>query len=312
MEEGVKIDIGRFSLLANYGHTWEEKDLQQDADSERGFDADTNTLEAGFDYRLTDSSFIGMIVSFEKMELDFDGENPGVNFTPFSNAGSIDSDSLGLTGFASFGFGTAGYLDLSAGYQSGDSDYRRNSVFQESNRALPQTNSVVKGSTDTEEFWASVNVGWQIPVDSWSFGISGGVTYSDTQVDGYSERDLSGTGLAMRFSKVKQESTIGTLGLRVQRAVSTGSGVLVPYARFDYSHEFNDDASQVRTGYLLDTAGSTLSLTGDKPDTDFFIAALGISAILRNGWTPFVDVSYWAAYEDLDRTRLQVGLRKEL
>ena len=309
---GARVEIGRWSLLANYGHTWEERDRTQDVDNERGFDADTDSIDAGFDYRLSDSSVVGAMLSYERMELDFDSTNPGVNFTPGSSSGSIESDSLGIMAFASFGFGSGGYLDLSAGYRSGENDYRRDSVFQESTRQVQQTNSITRGSADTEETWASANVGWQIPVESWSFGIYGGLTYSDSEIDAFDERDQSGSGLAMRFGKTDQQSLIGTLGVRVQRAFSISAGVLVPYARVDYSHEFEDDPLSLRTGYLLDAGASTLQLASDDPDTDFYIAGLGLSSIFANGWMPYIDVSYWGAYEDLDRLRLQIGLRKEL
>ncbi|MEZ5559555.1 MAG: autotransporter outer membrane beta-barrel domain-containing protein [Pseudomonadales bacterium] len=310
--EGVRIEMGRFSLLASYGHTWEERDRVQDADNERGFEADTDSGAVGFDYRLSETSVLGLMLSYESMSLDFDGNNPGVNFTPASSAGSIDSDNLGVTAFASIGFDGGGYLDLSAGYRSGDTQYKRFSVFQESTRTLPQTNSVTEGKADTTELWASANLGWQIPLEAWNIGVYGGFTCSSSEVDAYREQDRSGTGLAMAFAGADQDSFIGTLGVRAQRALSTRSGVLLPYVRIDYSHEFKDDPLSLRTRYLLDADGNTLRLASDKPDTDFFIAALGLSAVLPNGWMPFIDLSYWGAYEDLDRVRLQAGLRKEL
>lgn len=309
--EGVRVDIGRFSLLASYAHTWEERDRTVDVDGERGYDADTDGVEVGFDYRLNDAAFAGLLISWKSLDLEFDGENTGTNFSPASQAGSIEGDSLGITGFASFAFGER-YLDLSAGYLAGDNDYERRSVFQESTRTVPQTDSLTKGNADTQELWASVNAGWNIPMDQWTIGVHGGLTWSRSEIDSYTEDDLTGSGLAMSFSGSEQTSLIGQLGARFQYAISTASGVIIPHAGITYQHEFEDNAADLRAGYVLDAGDNTLALAGDDPDLDFFTATAGISAVLANGWMPFVDVSYWAGYQDLDRVRLLVGLRKEL
>ena len=76
--------------------------------------------------------------------------------------------------------------------------------------------------------------------------------------------------------------------------------------------EFEDDPVSLQAGYLLDAGANILQLASDDPDSDFYIAGLGLSIVLANGWMPYADVSYWGGYEDLDRVRLQVGLRREL
>lgn len=311
-EPSVRVDIGKFSLLFNVGRTWEELDRTQDRDQERGYDADSDTLEVGFDYRLSDSTVMGLQIMSSRTDLDFDRENLGTNFTPASSAGDIETDSLGIMGFVAFGIGERGYMDLSLGMQTGEADYQRNSVFQESNRVITQTNSLVKGSADTDQTWASINAGWQIPRESWSFGIHGGLTFSDSEVDSFVERDASGTGLAMRFSGSDQQSLVGTLGVRLQRVIGTESGVIIPYASVTYGYEFEDDANELHTGYILDASANTFQLSGDKPDSGFITSSIGISTVFPNGWMPFLDVSYWSGYEDLDRLGVRAGLRKEL
>ncbi|MFT5482877.1 MAG: hypothetical protein ACI9GW_001532 [Halieaceae bacterium] len=311
-DESVRMDIGKFSLLFNVGRTWEELDRTQDRDEERGYDADSDTLEVGFDYRLSNSSVIGLQIVSSRTDLEFERESLGRNFTPASDAGEIQSDTLGVTAFLAFGLGEQGYMDISLGMQSGEADYQRNSVFQESNRVVGQTNSLVKGSADTDTTWASINAGWQIPVESWSFGIQGGLTFSDSEVDSFVERDTSGSGLAMRFSGSNQQSLVGTLGLRLQRAISTESGVIIPYASVTYGYEFEDDANDMRAGYVLDASANSFQLSGDKPDSGFVTSSIGISTVFANGWMPFLDISYWSGYEDLDRLGVRAGLRKEL
>jgi uncharacterized protein YhjY with autotransporter beta-barrel domain len=310
--EGARVDMGRFSLLANIGYTWEERDREQDLDEERGYEADTRGADIGFDYRLSDSSTIGVMITWEDTKLDFDRENDGRNFTPAPIAGRINGDRLGITGFASLGLGERGYTDLSLGYRGGENEYERYSVFQESNRVVEQTNSFVRGKADISEFWASANAGWTFVRGAWSFDLHGGLTWTNVDVDSFDERDDSSTGLAMRISVDDQTSLVGTLGGRVQYAISTSSGVWLPYLKVDYAHEFEGELTVLNAGYLQDASSNTLTITGDKFEKNYFIAAAGLMTVLPNGWMPYVDVSYWAGYEDLERTRVQIGLRKEL
>lgn len=309
---GARVDIGKLSVLFNLGQTWEDRDRTPDVDQERGFESDIGNFDFGFDYRISDASVMGLLVNYEWADLDYDRESNGVNFSPAARAGGIDSESWGVTGFASIGIGTSAYLDISAGYQSGENDYQRRSIFQESNRAVPQTLSVTEGSANTTKTWVSVNVGWQRPSATWSLGVYGGLNYINSEVDSFTERDLTNTGLAMSFSSADQTSILGIVGVRAQRPISTGSGVLMPYARFDYTHDFGADAVDIRSRYLLDAGDNFLSLTSDEPDKNYFTGAVGLSMILPNGWIPFVDLAYWMGYDDLDRMRLQIGLRKEL
>lgn len=306
------MEMGRFSLLANLGYTWEERDRVQDENAERGYEADTRGVDFGFDYRLSDTSVIGLMITWEDTELDFDPENVGTNFNPAPQAGRIDGDRFGITGFASLGLGESGYVDLSLGYRGGENEYERYSVFQESNRVIEQTNSFVRSKADTTEFWASANAGWTFTSGAWSFDLHGGLTWTDVDVDSFDERDDSATGLAMRVNVADQKSFVGTLGARVQYAISSSSGVWLPYLKADYAHEFEDELTALQAGYLQDAGANTLTIAGDKAERDYFVTAAGLLAVLPNGWMPFIDVSYWAGYKDLDRTRLQIGLRKEL
>jgi uncharacterized protein YhjY with autotransporter beta-barrel domain len=302
---------GRFGLAGSTSYTWEERDRTVDLDEERGFEADYTSLEVGFDYRLTDALVIGALVTWDAYDLDFDRESPAENFTPASTAGSIESEKLGVVGFALLTFGADGYLDASAGWQSGENDYERRSVFQEAGRVVPQTSSVVSATGDTEELWASVNLGWQFAREAWTFSTAAGLTYTDTELGGFRERDRTGSGLAMAYSTGDQTSLVATLSGQVQRAIGTDLGVFVPYLRIDFAHEFEDRPIDYTTRYLLDGNGNRLRLSADDPDQNYVTAAIGMSTILPNGWIPYADVAYWAGYDDLSRTRVQIGLRHE-
>jgi uncharacterized protein YhjY with autotransporter beta-barrel domain len=235
------------------------------------------------------------------MDYDFDTEAAGVNFIPASKAGEADSDNTYLTLFASWSVGKRGYLELAGGYERNDGSYRRNSVFQESTRTVAQTNVIVEGDADGDVQWASVNGGFDIDRGAFNFGPYAGLTKTRATVDGYTERDLNGSGLNMTFAETKRDSLLGHAGLRASYVASTGFGIVMPQFRVEYQHEFEDDAQDAIAQFALDSSG----------DTDSINAGFSIAFVLPNGWMPFFDYSVLLEDDDLDRQRATLGLRVE-
>jgi uncharacterized protein YhjY with autotransporter beta-barrel domain len=305
------VAAGPFSLLVNLHGTWFDRDADPTIDSERGFDGSSEAAEVGFDYRLSDRTVLGAIVGFERMDYDFDTEAAGVNFIPASKAGEADSDNTYLTLFASWSVGKRGYLELAGGYERNDGSYRRNSVFQESTRTVAQTNVIVEGDADGDVQWASVNGGFDIDRGAFNFGPYAGLTKTRATVDGYTERDLNGSGLNMTFAETKRDSLLGHAGLRASYVASTGFGIVMPQFRVEYQHEFEDDAQDAIAQFALDSSGTEYQLLGDEGDTDSINAGFSIAFVLPNGWMPFFDYSVLLEDDDLDRQRATLGLRVE-
>jgi len=308
----ARLELGRFSLVASASRGWEDRNRPTDPERERSYEADSTAAELGADYRLNDRAVIGAIAVWQRRELDFDAAPLGVNFTPAPTAGTVDSDSLGLVAFLALSGESGGYLDLSVGYESGERDQTRYSVFQESTRVVPQTLSVVTASTDTQSLWAGADAGWLISRGAWEFGVNGGLTFMDSEADSFEERDRSTAGLAMRYSSSSQQTLVAAFGGSAARAIATDFGVLLPYARVTLYNSLDDERVELRTSYLLDAGENTLDLAGETPDDLFVVASVGISTVLPHGLTPYLDVSYWAGYDDIDRLSVVIGLRREL
>lgn len=307
----VQVAAGPFSLLVNVHATWFERDVARSVPAARGFEGDSSALEIGLDYRLSDRAVIGALVGIERAEYDFDAENPGVNFVPASHAGSVESDDAYLTLFGSWGLGTSGFVEASGGYERHDGTYRRNPVFQESTRTKPQVDVRVAGDAVRTVWWASINGGFDFSRDAFSFGPYAGLTATRSEIEAYTERDLSGSGLNMRFGDSERDSLLGHAGVRASYAFSGGSGVFVPQARIEYQHEFDDDAPTVASRFALDTTGTEYDQVGGGQDEDFVVAGLSLSAILPNGWICFADYSVLLEHEEFERERATLGLRVE-
>lgn len=307
----VQVAAGPWSLLVNVRGTWFERDGKGATDLERDFEGDSRAVEIGADYRVSERIVLGALLGLERTDYEFDAENPGVNFTPASIAGDAESDNLYLTLFGSWTVGGRGFVELAGGYEQGDGTYRRNSVFQESTRTLPQVDVRASGESDTTVTWLGVNAGFDVDRGAFSFGPYVGLTSTTAELDAYTERDHSNSGLNMHFGSTTRDSLLAHAGVRASYVFSTGAGVLVPQLRVEYQHEFEDDPQIVEARFDLDTAGTEYRLKGGSGDNEAINAGLSLSTVLPNGWMPFVDYSVLFGHDTFDRQRATLGLRVE-
>lgn len=310
-DEAARLEVGPFGLrFSVYGERF-ERDRGDSAVEERGMDGDSRGGDIGLDYRLSDTVTLGAVLGTSQSDYDFDTENPSNNFTPQSNAGSADIDQTQLTLFASFALGNDAYVDLSGGHAWTEGDFRRRSVFQESTRTVAQTNTDLRGSADGSVRWLGIDAGRDFVREAWSFGVFGGATWARAEIDGYTETDVSGSGLAMRFSEVERDSFLGVAGGRVAYTISSGSGVFIPQLRVQWQHEFEDDQETVDASFVLDGNGNFFTLQGDRPDTSSGEAGFSITAVFPEGWSAYFDYTTLFSRDDFERDRFSAGLRKE-
>ena len=307
-----RVDIGPFSLLVSGSFGNEEADRKQDKENERGFDADTWSIDVGLDHRFSDQFVMGAMVAYQETDLEFDQENEGRNFTPASEAGSQDSETWSFSVFGSYNFSESLFIDGSAGISSAEYDFERRSVFQESGRTVPQTDSLTRGDADGDDYWLSGNIGYYINRGAWDFTPYAGLTWSRSSVDSYTEDDISQSGLNMRFSSVERDSLLGTLGVSISAALNQDFGVLLPQLRLEYEYEFDRDAETVTAFYLQDAAQTRFQFAGDDPDEVSYNVGVGLVAILPNGWLPYIDYEQQFGNDTYESWRFTFGLRKEL
>ncbi len=308
--EAAKVELGPFSLLAHVN----QSDFERSAagELERGFEGDSRAVEAGFDYRLSERTVLGLIAGYSRTEYEFFADAEGVNFAPPTRAGQSEGDTVSLTAYASWAFEHGGYLDFALGFDQGNRTLRRTPVFQESTRTIPQINALLEGEVDGDSQWISLGAGREFTRDAFSAGLYGGVTWGKSRLDAYEERDLNSSGLAMRFAASERETLLGHVGLRSSYTFSTAHGIVVPHLRVEYSHDFEDALSTVGASFVLDSAGTVLQLAGAPRDEDQFEVGAGVMGVFSNGWQPFLDVDLLLGNDALDRTRITLGVRVEL
>lgn len=305
------INPSGLSVYINGRGTGFDRD-RNSSDNERGFDGDTLTLEAGIDRRLNSKTVIGTMLTIEETDVDFDADQPGVNFTPQNNDGQTESDTVSVALYGTRTLSENLFLDASTGLGFTDYTFRRNSVFQETTRTIDQVNSRTEGDTDGHDYWLSVGISRQIQRSALDTSIYGRVNYTRSTIDGYTEEDLTGSGLNMRFGDNTSKSLTSVLGISAGYAISKSWGGFIPQGRLEWVHEFEDDPQNFDAAFVLDAASNNLNVVGDRPDEDYFNIGLGVLFVLQNGWMTFFDYQGLLGYDDLDRNRFTFGLRKEL
>lgn len=310
-QEGQQaLQLGPFNLLVHGRATWFERDRNPDVHRERSLEGDSWAVELGFDRRVSERLYLGALAAFESLSYDFAPDRPGGNLVPAAHAGTADTDSKSLTLFAVFNATERSYVDVAAGFGRQQHDFRRNPVFQDSTRQT-QLVARVAGDTDSTVFWVAANGGLDFASGATTFGPFAGVTYTRSEIDPYSERDLNGSGLAMSFAACLRKSVLGHAGLHADRAFSTAHGVFVPQLRVEYLHEFRTGPLSQASHYVLDSGTAGVTVTGDRPKAGRVSIGAGVTAILPRGWIAFANVDALTS-GDVDRERVTLGVRVEL
>lgn len=290
-DSGPRVDIGPWSLLLNARFGSSERDRTVDVDAERGYELDEYGAEIGADYRINDNLLWGVLLQWGSRDLEFDPENPGRNFDPATTAGGIDTDRLGILTFVSAAIGDNWYLDASLGSTDLDMDTVRNSVFQESNRAVPQTNSITEASVGGKELMLSASARYTAQMGAWTVTPFIAANCSDLQrlastcidrsFDSFLETDISNAGLAMEGRTDDQTIAFGQIGALVTRALAMDGWVLVPQLRLEYLGERDRDRSKTSLCYVNDTNNNVLALLGDDTSSDRWDVAVGAVGVLQ-------------------------------
>ena len=301
-------DAARWGFfVSGRGTSWDRDETTE----ERGSDGDVYGVQLGLDYRFTEQLLVGVLFGYESADSEFDGDAPGVNFIPPADDGDTESDSYLLALYGSYSLNDNVYIDASIGYGLSEYDIKRKAVFQESGRAVPQTNAVTSAEPDGGELLVSLGVGYDTSIEALSLGAYVRGDYVRTWIESYRESDDTLSGLAMSFDRQTRDSLTSVLGGRGSYAASMSWGVLIPQLRVQYVHEFDDDAQDAKARYLLDPGGAQYRFSGSDPDEDYFELAVGLSAVLPGGWQPYAEFETLLGYDDLDRYTWVVGIRGE-
>ena len=279
-----------FGIFGSVEYTSFDKDVTR---FESGYHSDTAGITIGADYRFSDVFLVGAAFNYNREMGDFDGAS-----------GGFDVDTYGPLLFASVQPFANAFIDFTAGVSAKDY-YMNRLVFL--NLAGRAAGGRVKSDTDGTEWKAGVTAGYDFLFGRATIGPRLGLNVRHNRIDEFQE--TGDTGLEIAFEDQHRTSITSVAGLYGSVAISTGFGVLVPQATFEYLHEFADDQRVLGFSFVGDPARTRFTYRTDEPDRDYFSVGGGAVLALPNGWSPFINYRALVGYSDRSSHTVSVGLR---
>lgn len=258
---------------------------------ENGYDSELRGLTLGIDYRLSDSLVAGLALGVETDEVDFD-----------SGAGTLDTESWAATVYANYIPVDNTYFDVYLGFAKLDYETRRATAIGTS------LSGTAKGDTNGDQILAGVAAGYTWISGAWSLTPYLGIDYSKTDIDGYTETD--DLNLALSYNSQRIKSVTSQLGITANYTTSMPWGVLIPYGRLEWAHEYKDDSRRIPSSLALDS-GSVVTVQTDNPDRDYLRLAIGAQAVMTHGVQAFIEYERLESHDYLDTWTVTGSLRVE-
>ena len=264
---------------------------RDETELQTGYDLDSIGITAGVDYRFTPDLILGVALGYTDTEADYD-----------NNEGSQDIEGVNYTLYGTYTYNNF-YLDaaISAGQQDYDST---RTVFY----ADGEVNTKPNASTEGDQINGYVAGGYQIPIDQIQLSTYAQLHYLDIEIDAFEETGGNDPSINMAVEEQSVESLQTVIGAQLAKNFSADWGVIAPYAKLDWHHEFEDDARTTTFQYVFDPFNTSYTLNTDEPDSNYFIAGLGMNLIFDSGQV-FVDYQTPLGLSDVTNHALTIGAK---
>ncbi len=295
---GTESEIGRgFSaFLTGYYFTGD----QDPTSLESGFDFDGYSITGGVDKMISDRFVIGVAGGYTDTGIDFDDA-----------AGGLDTEAYSISGYGVANVSDALQASLMTSYSFIDYRSERNISY---NDGRDQVDRTAVGETDATQFALTGALHYTFQSGAFSWGPMARFSYLRQHVDGFEETGASGLNLA--YNDERSFSVTSGLGLNAAYSASTAAGVITPYVRAEWEHEYDDDARVFSVRYVADTFAETLTepaafIVTDAPDRDRARIGAGVAAQFAGGVAGFIDYETVVALDNVSSHTISAGLRVE-
>ncbi|QBQ53097.1 autotransporter outer membrane beta-barrel domain-containing protein [Nitrosococcus wardiae] len=261
-----------------------------------GFDFDSSGVIAGVDYRFTDNFILGLAFNYLRTDTDFDREG-----------GQLDSDTYSGSIYGTFYATNSFHVDWVATYGGIDYDSTRNISY-----AVPGdvVNTQSTSSPEGNQFSAAISAGYDFSLNALTISPYVRGEYINLDIDSFSERDILGWGV--RYSDQTIESLTTAVGTQIAYAVSTQWGVLQPFIRGEWFHEYEDDSRNISATFVEAGGNVPFNIVTESPDRNFYTFGVGISGTFAKGVSAFFNYDVLLDREDISSHVFLVGARMEL
>jgi uncharacterized protein YhjY with autotransporter beta-barrel domain len=286
-------------LFAGFGNT-----ERKASDFDAGFKGDMRRFGLGVDWRLSDRTVLGAVLSQLDADRRFDGGTGRADSRVRSLTGFLDWQSEGRMGGQSY----VGYGDL-------DLDLRRQVRYSlilnagTPEQSTVQVDAVASARPGGRQSMAGAGLQWDFSDGAFGRGLRVGTDWSRTRVNAFSEE--GGAGLAIARDRNSRTSHTVNLGADLSWTASTASGVVVPYLRLDWIAELKDDDRDVAVRFAGDASGSAIRFERERGERGYGEVALGLSAVFAGGVSAFIEGERMFSNSQLDHYMITLGLRIE-
>lgn len=259
-----------------------------------GYSFDTGGITAGVDYWFTPKLNLGAAVGYSANSVDYD-----------SDGGSLDSDGWNLSAYGNYNLTDDFYVNALANFGSLSYDSTRHIHYT----LETEVDREADADYDGREYSLALGSGYDYHLRAWTFGVFGRLTYTHAEIDDYTEKGAD--GLDLKVDEQTLRSFTSTLGLQVYYSLSTSFGVLIPQVRFDWEHEFEDDARSISNTFVNDPSRTVFDIPTDDPDRNYFHLSPSVSLVLPHGMSAFISYDATLGREDLSENLFTGGVRFE-
>ncbi|WP_341326989.1 autotransporter outer membrane beta-barrel domain-containing protein [Methylotuvimicrobium sp. KM2] len=254
--------------------------------NELGYNLDEHGATFGADYRITDNFLLGAAFGYNNSTSRY-----------FNSLGRNENDSYTGAIYGSF-FTESGFFI--------DGIFSGSHLEYDSIRNIAVANTNAQGNTQGDEFNLSMNTGYNMAFGGLTLTPQVRVDYTTTQVDALTE--TGGAGLALHIGSQEFESLQTAAGLQLSYALSLPWAIIVPSAKAEYIHEFENDSRRINARFVADPTAQ-FSIITDNPDRDYIVMNAGISAQFAYGLSAFANYDTVQAHSFVNNHNFSGGLR---
>jgi outer membrane lipase/esterase len=300
---GIASRWGGF-LNGAFGWGYREPSTFEDA-----FAFDSKDVTLGVDYRLTRRLVLGVSAGYTNQRIDFDPSASVVG-------GGIRSHGLSAMVYANYEW-EGPYVSAAAGYQHLTYSTTRLITYPSLNIAEPSVDATAYGSTHSSALLLTASAGWFLSHNAASVEPYINADYRRIRLAGYRERSVDNVGggpAGFDFDYAPQQINIldASVGVRLQYVLRPAFGVLTPYAKVAYHHNFAANNYSVSSAYnAISSSGAGFDLPTDSPDNHFYEFAGGFSVVLKHGIQGFVQFQIATGMQFVTSRMISGGIRGE-
>jgi len=296
----VASKLGGFvNLIGSFGN-------KDQTAQEAGFDFNTIGVTGGLDYRFTDNIVAGAALGYSRLNS---------SFKQSADVSGGDSDANGF-GAALYGLYYLDRINFHGilGYSRNDFDLNRSVVIPSNNPNIASQSVTAKSSPDSNQFYIAGGAGYDMTTGAWNYGPFLDLRYLNADIDSYTETGAGGLNLAVDSQDFDSLKTV--LGFQGAYAMSQSFGVVQPYLRAAWHHEFLNDSRTINSRYVnefIPAGGSPtfLPVVTESPDRDYGTIGVGLSSVFQGGWQGYFLYERWIALDNITDNVFALGVRGE-